>query len=583
MASLAVTVGSTSHTFAPSVRATCGPSQPLQPRNGDRPEAGISAEAEAAAGLPAVPLLTTSSNLLFQYDSLPVPPHGPYSSSLLRGDAPEGGGDQGAAAGARGQRKRLDPGGASSWVATVVTVSVQRDGGNKWLGEMLRLAACVNAQLVTSLVTGAAPSDPEATNTRWLSSDIFKKGLRTQAGPGDGCPLVGIPAALGAEEVCEILRFLPGRPPALRHNVLLDEVEGAAACAMLHHLHLLPVVRDRLAAGEAWDMEADSETVSALKRVAAAASRVRRHVMMQRDALQAQELDDAPAPPARGGGGGGGGCSPLPAGWRSGATQGGDEAGPSGYETLCPPVISRALLLLQFVSAIAGEATLRAREPCRLASPLVADSPLVPPVSGAAGPDGQSERSAGSRGEGGATPSPLKRWQKAALKIVTREGGERCRGVAGGGPGVSPLPEKGAAGAVEEMQSEGASPARTPVTTPAGTPAKVAGVALEGDAHTPLGSQGASAPAPTPASHGAQGAGGGGEVGGWAAVLPLLRLHRACWRMRQMNKLQEDGVIELVVRFLMADLAPSSLDAALRRRELVRSSTCVCVCVCVCV
>ena len=475
----------------------------------------------------------------------------------------------GAGSGSGSERNRTGQRTSSSWVAIVCTVSALRESGSNWLGEVVRLAACVNAQLVSSLVAGTAPAESEAKSKRWLSTDIFRKGARNPTKSARNTPLRCVPDEMGAEEVCRILKILPGRPNALRQNACLDEVEGAAACAMLHHLHLLPEVRERLAAGGTWDMTADADVVSALRRVAAAASKVRRNVMMQRDTQQASASQDvgpsqSSSPPRAS-------CTPseltpLPAGWSSGAAMQGDT--PTGYEALCAPVISRAILLQQFVSAISGEVTLR--ESSRQ-NPRQPDSPSESPacVSGGTSVGGTpvGDTSLGAPGKtGDGSPSPLKRWQNAALKVVTR-GAKRAGGGGGALAAAESLSEalqRDVAGPLDGPEAGYDTPTNTPVKsrdTPTCTPVEDGARApLQSDTFPP-------APAPTP-MRGTQGSEEEKDARtGWAAVMPLLRLHRACWRLKQLNKRQEDGIIDLVVRFVVSDVVPSSLESALSHRE----------------
>jgi len=141
-----------------------------------------------------------------------------------------------------------------------------------------------------------------------------------------------------------------------------------------------------------------------------------------------------------------------------------------------------------------------------------------------------------------ASPSPLKRWQQAALAVVS------SRAPAASGSAFS-TPEKSASSRAAAGGAAASSPSpfftsTSAFPTPPGTPAAPASTPVHGD-------------------------GGGREGGvGWDSVLPLLRVHRAFWRGKQMSRRRLNAVMDLVERFLTSDSTPTALDAALRHREL---------------
>ena len=278
-AHVSVTVGDTIHRFAPG---------------------GPASTRELAAAFPSMPLLTVCPNLLFEYVAKPPP--------LRSASGMAAGADNAAAAGgARGTADTESGARTNGWGATICWVSVARGelaaAGGQWLGEMLRLSSCVTADVISSLFLSCSPaaaagrggeaaSQPTSVED-WLACDLLRRGRLGPSVSQDPAMGTTVGGLMDVEEAVRVLKWLPGRPHPLRANALLDKSEAFAAAAMLHHLGLLSFVRttvlmsaDVADAGVVGD---DMRVV--LGKVAEAAGKLRRRLMLERDSIVAAADD----------------------------------------------------------------------------------------------------------------------------------------------------------------------------------------------------------------------------------------------------------------------------------------------------
>ena len=476
-AHVSVTVGDTSHRFELG-----GPA---------------SARDELASSFPPMPFLTVCPNLLFEYVAKPSP------LRTAPGMAAEA--DNAAAAcGARGAAAAESGATTNGWGATICWVSVARGGlaaaGGQWLGEMLCLSSCVTADVISSLFLSCSPaaaagrggeaaSQPTSVED-WLACDLLRRGRLGPSVSQDPAMGTTVGGLMDVEEAVRVLKWLPGRPHPLRAHALLDQSEAFVAAAMLHHLGLLSYVRTTvlMSADVADAVVVGDDMRVVLGKVAEAAGKLRRRLMLERDSIvaAADDLGNQSANTftvsdgAREGAAGG---AALTDGRAAAAGAGGVHG--DVYEGLCEPVIRRASLLLEFVSALspsdAGVLLSRSSSGKSACCPELISEESDGKFE--ASPTSRSASGETAEGEGGAgmeswSQRPLTRWQQAVWRVMAGNHSSR----------------------------------------------------------------------------------------GWDAVMPLLILHRACWRLRRARQAGRARLLDLASRFVTCNVSVSGVEAAVAQR-----------------
>ncbi|EKX51084.1 hypothetical protein GUITHDRAFT_103005 [Guillardia theta CCMP2712] len=343
--------------------------------------------------------------------------------------------------------------GKYGWKAFVCSVSVPRDADAHWMMEILRLTACVSAQLSGAMVSGLQGSEIETTCKKWITSDLLRGGR-----------LEDLELENVTKDFVDKPLRLPGRPHPLRQSPILDKVESSAALAMLHHVGLLSLVKQNIDADGNVNMD-EEEHVAVLRKIAMAAGNLRRSLMQQRDQQLADpernvdsENKESPAAATN---------SVL------------------NYDALCLPVMERAECLLRFVPALGKR---QVGQACSESLAHAEEMNL--------NHDDQTD------------VSPTKKWQQAALRII-------------GSNGASSLANKDS-----EISNSHDAGTSIDVSAPSSSSEELTEDMSGGKAETE-------------------------QQSGWSYVIPLIRVHRAYWRVKQRVKQREDNIIDLVSKFLL--------------------------------